>query len=97
MKKGRIIFRGHFTCIGLLIPLISTLFIGCGASIRVPVIRPAEINLKSYDTIALGEIKAQGDIKAQEDIPDIKLGPLSINISKKEDKKDFYFTIDTSP
>ena len=93
MKKGRIIFRDNFTCIGLLIPLIFGLFMGCGTSIRVPVIRPAEINLKSYGTIALGEIKAQGDIKAQEDISDIKLGPLSINISNKEDKKDFYFTL----
>lgn len=71
--------------------LISILFMGCGASLRVPVIRPAEINLKSYDTIALGEIKTE--IKTQEETTDFKLGPLSINISRKnKDKKDFYFT-----
>ena len=75
----------------LILLSISALFMGCGTSIRVPVIRPAEINLKGYDTIALGEIKTE--IKTQEETTDFKLGPLSINISRKnKDKKDFYFS-----
>ena len=64
MKKGRILFRGNFTCMGLLIPLIFGLFIGCavmggGSSrIRITVTRPAQINLKDFDKIVVGEIKS---------------------------------------
>ena len=38
--------------------LITFLLVGCGAltSVSVPVTRPAEVNLKDFDKIAIGEI-----------------------------------------
>ena len=41
--------------------LISGLFIGCGGTgLFVTVTQPAEINLKDFDKIAVGEIKGSG-------------------------------------
>lgn len=41
--------------------LISTLFMGCGTkAVYITVTRPAEVNLKDFDKIAVGEIKVNG-------------------------------------
>ena len=42
--------------------LITVLLVGCGAvtSVSVPVTRPAEVNLKDFDKLAVGEIKGRG-------------------------------------
>ena len=45
----------------LLIALICGLFMGCSTSgVYITVTRPAEINLKNFDKIAVGEIKGSG-------------------------------------
>ena len=45
----------------LLISLTSGLFIGCGGTgLFVTVTQPAEVNLKDFDKIAVGEIKGSG-------------------------------------
>ena len=66
--------------------LVSALFMGCGTGLHIPVTRPAQVNLKNYDKIAVREIK--DDIIAVREIKvrGISLGEVEVKKDKDKDK-----------